>query len=327
MAAQFDKTLEPLLTGPTQYTFHPIKYPDIYVLYQTMMRATWQISEVKMNDDESHWNDVLSDDERFFIKNVLAFFASADGIVAEHLAVTMYTELANSEAQAMIAKQLEMETVHSEMYSILIDTYVSDPTEKALTFQAIATNAAVKRKAEWALRWITNGTFPERVLAFALVEGVFFSSSFCALYWIKQRHPGKLEGLTVSNDFIARDENLHVEGAVAIYDKIVQKLPEKTVHEMVASAVDAETFFVRESLPVALVGINADRMVAYVKFVADFWVEKLGYAKLYDDVKACPFDFMLHLGLRKKENFFEVPTSSYQKRALVASKLELTEDF
>ncbi len=322
----FNPADEPILNAPAQYTFHPIKYPDIYVLYQKMKSAVWQISEVKMNDDESHWNDVLDDDERFFLKNVLAFFASADGIVAEHLALTMYAALSNSEAQAMIAKQLDMETVHSEMYSILINTYVTDPMEKALTFESIRTNPAVKRKAEWALRWITNGTFPERVLAFALVEGVFFSSSFCAIYWIKQRYPGKLEGLTLSNDFICRDENLHVEGAVAIYDKIVQKLPEATVHEMVRAAVDAEAFFVRESLPVALIGINADRMVAYVKFVADFWVEKLGYATLYD-VKDCPFDFMIHLGMHKKENFFEVGTSSYQKRALTASKLELTEDF
>jgi ribonucleoside-diphosphate reductase subunit M2 len=288
---------DPILTPtPDRFCMFPIEHRDLFEYYKRAVASFWTTEEVDLADDMKHW-ERLNDDERFFIKHVLAFFASSDGIVNENLAVRFMNDVQNSEARAFYAFQIAMETVHSEMYSLLIETYVKDAIEKQSLFQAIAQLPAVQRKARWALRWVSSDApFAERLVAFAAVEGIMFSGSFCAIYWLKKR--GLMPGLTFSNELISRDEGLHRDFAIALHDKLVDKCSEETARAIVFDAVDAEREFVTEALPVGLIGMNAAMMAQYIEFVADHLMTSLGFAKLYGTTN--PFAWMELISLQGK---------------------------
>lgn len=288
---------DPLLV-PTEGRFclFPIKHHDMYEFYRKSVASFWDTAEVDLADDLRHWAR-LTDGERHFISHVLAFFASSDGIVNENLALRFMTDVQAPEARAFYGFQIAMENVHSEMYSLLIDTYVSDAHDKARLFDAIRTVPAVRRKAQWAIRWTgSDASFAARLVAFAAVEGVMFSGSFCALFWLKKR--GVMPGLTFSNELISRDEGLHRDFACLLHSKLVEQCPEETARAIVADAVDAECEFVCQALPVSLIGMNADLMKQYIFFVADHLLTSLGFAKMYDVVN--PFDFMELISLQGK---------------------------
>jgi ribonucleoside-diphosphate reductase beta chain len=310
MPFKFDKEKEEILKENKQrFTLFPIKYPDIWDLYIKSVKSFWTPEEIDFSSDLLHWKEKLNDDERYFIKNVLAFFAGSDGIVNENLAINFYNELQIPEARNLYAAQINIEAIHGFTYSLMIDTYIDDVKEKMNLFNAIETIPAVKRKSDWALQWITKGTFPERLLAFAAVEGVFFSGSFCAIYWLKSR--GLMPGLAMANEFISRDESLHCLSAILIYSKLNQKLPEETVHAIFKEAYDIETEFITESLPVSLIGMNSELMKQYIKYVIDYWLGMLNYSKIYN-VKN-PFAFMEYISLENQTNFFERRVSEYAK--------------
>jgi ribonucleotide reductase beta subunit family protein with ferritin-like domain len=281
-------------------------------MYKKAQSAFWTTEELDLTKDGNDWAS-LSDNERFFIKRILAFFAASDGIVNENLGVRFMNDVKIPEARAFYGFQIAMENIHNETYSLLIDTYISNPVEKNELFGAIRTLPFIAKKADWALRWISSedASFPERLIAFACVEGIFFSGAFCSIFWMKER--GLLPGLCSSNEFISRDEALHTEFAIMLYGKLLStsRLSEKRIHEIVGDAIDVECSFIIESLPCSLLGMNALLMSTYVKFVGDRLLSQLGYAKLYNVRN--PFGFMDRICLEGKANFFEHRESNYSK--------------
>ena len=341
-------------SGSDRYTVFPIKYNNLWTFYKQHLSTFWTVEEVKLTDDIVDWNNKLNDNEKYFIKNVLAFFAASDGIVNENLVLNFYNEVQIPEARQFYAIQMLIEAVHSEQYSLLIDTYVSNVDEKHKLLNAIETIPAIKRKADWAIKWIEEGStlqqmipekylksykflvdfnkyadrplaenhiealqfltrerpsFAQRLLAFVCVEGIFFSGSFCAIYWLKSR--GLMPGLSTANNFISRDENLHAEFAIQLYQLSNNRLDEQIVHSIFKEAVEIEKEFITESLPVSLIGMNCNLMSNYIEMVADRWLVLLGYQKIYNTQN--PFPFMEMISLNEKVNFFENVVTNYQR--------------
>lgn len=309
-----------------RFVILPINYPAIWEQYKRHEASFWTAEEIDLSSDLKDWNN-MNDGERHFISHVLAFFAASDGIVNENLAVNFMSEVQIPEARCFYGFQIMMENIHSETYALLIDTYISDPVEKNRLFHAIDTIPAVTKKAEWALRWINNGTFAQRLVAFAAVEGIFFSGSFCSIFWLKKR--GLMPGLTFSNELISRDEGLHCEFACLLYSMLNGKLDEKEVHEIIRDAVEIEKEFITDALPAALIGMNSELMKQYIEFVADRWISELGCKKIYNATN--PFDFMEMISLQGKTNFFEKRVGDYQKSGVIGGKeantFSLDEDF
>jgi ribonucleoside-diphosphate reductase beta chain len=308
---------EPILReNKDRFVLFPIKHNEIWQFYKQAEASFWTAEEIDLSADLVDWNEKLNDDERHFIKHVLAFFAASDGIVNENLAVNFMNEVQYPEARCFYGFQIMMENIHSETYSLLIDTYIKDTAEKNRLFNAIDTVPAVKRKAEWALRWIEKGTFQERLVSFAAVEGIFFSGSFCSIFWLKKR--GLMPGLSFSNELISRDEGLHCDFACLLYKELLNKLPEARVKEIIASAVEIEKEFVTDALPVSLIGMNAAMMQQYIEFVADRLLVALGCTKHFN--ASNPFDFMEMQSLQGKTNFFEKKVAEYQKAGVMGNK-------
>lgn len=309
---------EPMLApNSRRFVILPIKYDDIWRMYKKAEASFWTAEEVDLSLDMNDWNK-LKDDERYFLKHVLAFFAASDGIVNENLVERFMKEVQVPEVRCFYGFQVAMENIHSEMYSLLIDTFVRDREERDKLFNAIETVPAVKKKAEWALRWINadNASYAERVLAFASVEGIFFSGSFAAIFWLKKR--GLMPGLTFSNELISRDEGLHTDFACLMFSHLKNKPPQSRILEIVKDAVEIEIEFLTEALPVALIGMNCDLMVQYIKFVADRLLVELGVGKVYKTSN--PFDFMENISLEGKTNFFEKRVGEYQKMGVMGTK-------
>ncbi|KAG0456610.1 hypothetical protein HPP92_024398 [Vanilla planifolia] len=316
-AGRHEQYDEPLLApNPDRFCMFPIRFPQIWEMYKKAEASFWTAEEVDLSHDLRHWEHALTSEERHFVTHVLAFFAASDGIVLENLAGRFMCEVQLPEARAFYGFQIAIENIHSEMYSLLLETYIKDSTAKSRLFRAIETVPCVARKAEWALRWIdASETFAERLLAFACVEGIFFSGSFCAIFWLKKR--GLMPGLTFSNELISRDEGLHCDFACLLYSLLNAKLSEERVREIVADAVDIEKEFVCDALPCALVGMNADLMSQYIEFVADRLLGALNYSKMYD--ASNPFDWMELISLQGKTNFFEKRVGEYQKASVMSS--------
>ena len=302
---------EPLLTEENKrFVIFPIEHNDIWEMYKTQEMAFWTAEEIDLAQDLTDWDEKLNDDEKHYIKNVLAFFAASDGIVNENLAENFLSEVQYPEAKFFYGNQIMIENIHSETYSLLIDTYIKSSKEKDRLFNALETVPSVKKKGDWALKWVESDSFVERLIAFAAVEGIFFSGSFCSIFWLKKR--GLMPGLSFSNELISRDEGLHCLFACLLYkNHINNKLTEERVKGIICEAVEIEKEFVTESLPVSLVGMNAKLMSQYIEYVADYWLMELGYTKVYGS--ECPFDFMEMLSLKNKTNFFEKKVSDYQK--------------
>ncbi len=320
LPANVDAANEPLLKeNKDRFVIFPIQHNDIWQFYKTHEASFWTAEEIDLHADLVDWNTKLNDDERFFIKHVLAFFAASDGIVNENLAENFLHEVQYTEARFFYGFQIAVENIHSETYSLLIDTYIKDPIEKDKLFHAIDTMDCVKKKADWALRWIDKGSFAERLVAFAAVEGIFFSGSFCSIFWLKKR--GLMPGLTFSNELISRDEGLHCDFACLLYTKhLINKLPKKTVEKIIMDAVEIEKEFVSDSLPVNLIGMNAKLMMQYIEFVADRLLMELGNDKVYHATN--PFDFMEMISLQGKTNFFEKRVGEYQKAGVMNQNKE-----
>jgi ribonucleoside-diphosphate reductase subunit M2 len=293
----------------------PIHYHEIWEMYKKHEASFWTAEEIDLSQDNKDW-DKLSDAEKHFLKHVLAFFAASDGIVLENLAGRFSTEIQLPEARAFYGFQMAMENIHSETYSLLIEQYIRDPVEKDAIFDAITTMPAVQQKAAWAVQWMNGeNSFAERIVAFAAVEGVLFSGSFCAIYWLKKR--GLLPGLTFSNELISRDEGLHAEFACMIYNMLENRLPEDIVHTIIRGAVAAERHFICEALSCDLIGMNSELMTRYIEFVADRLLTALGHSKIFNSSN--PFDWMELISLQGKTNFFEKRVGEYQKSGVMAS--------
>ena len=319
--------MEPLLAeNPNRFVLFPIQNDEVWQFYKKSQASFWTAEEIDLSQDQKDWNN-LNDNERHFIKHVLAFFAASDGIVNENLAVNFMQEVQMPEARCFYGFQIMMENIHSETYSLLIDTYIKDPKEKDYLFNALETVPAVQKKGEWALKWINSDNFAERLIAFAAVEGIFFSGSFCSIFWLKKR--GLMPGLTFSNELISRDEGLHCDFACLLYSYLQNKLPEAHVQGIIADAVRIEQEFVTDALPVSLIGMNAKNMAHYIEFVADRLLVALGCAKIYNT--ANPFDFMEMISVQGKTNFFEKRVAEYQKAGVMSERTEnmfsLDEDF
>ena len=307
---------EPLLTDTNNsYTLLPIKYDNLWNLYKKALASYWTVEEIDLSKDMNDWNK-LNSNEQYFIKNILAFFAGSDGIVVENLAVRFMSDIKANEATCFYGFQIAMENIHSEMYSLLIDTYIKDTEEKNKLFNGIDTIPCITKKANWAIKWIndTNSSFAKRVVAFACVEGIFFSGSFCAVFWLKKR--GLMPGLTSSNELISRDEGMHTDFAVEIYKLLNNKLDYETLKEIICDAVSIEKEFITESLPCKLIGMNSVLMSQYIEFVADRLILQLGYDKIYNSKN--PFDFMEMISLEGKTNFFEKRVMEYSKANLLS---------
>lgn len=322
--------IEPLLQdNKDRFVIFPIQHDDIWQFYKKAEASFWTAEEVDLSPDMNDWQNKLNKDERYFISHVLAFFAASDGIVNENLAVNFIQEVQYPEARCFYGFQIMIENIHSEMYSLLIDTYVKDPKEKDYLLHAIETIPCVGKKADWALRWIESENFAERLIAFAAVEGIFFSGSFCSIFWLKKR--GLMPGLTFSNELISRDEGLHCDFACLLYTNHMQnKLPEATVREIIVDAVAIEKEFLTDALPVRLIGMNAELMCQYIEFVADRLLVALGCKKVWNATN--PFDFMELISLQGKTNFFERRVGEYQKTGVAKGAKEnnsfsLDEDF
>jgi ribonucleoside-diphosphate reductase beta chain len=309
-----------------RFVLFPIKYDKIWEMYKKAENSFWTAEEIDLSSDLKDW-ERLNDGERHFITHVLAFFAASDGIVNENLAVNMMNAVQLPEARCFYGFQIMMENIHSEMYSLLIDTYVKDPNEKHHLFNAIDTVPCVTKKADWALRWIENGSFAERLIAFAAVEGIFFSGSFCSIFWLKKR--GLMPGLATSNEFISRDEGLHCDFACLLYGMLKTKLTQQQVYDMITNAVAIEQEFITDALPVDLIGMNSKLMCQYIEFVADRLLNSLEYPKFYNSPN--PFDFMETISLEGKTNFFEKRVSEYTKAGVGKKRedqaLKFDEDF
>jgi ribonucleoside-diphosphate reductase beta chain len=321
---------EPILAeNKDRFVLFPIKYNDIWDFYKKSEASFWTAEEIDLSNDMNDWNNKLNDNERHFIKHVLAFFAASDGIVNENLAINFLNEVQYPEARCFYGFQIMMENIHSETYSLLIDTYIKDPVEKDKLLHAVDTVPCVGKKADWALRWIGNGSFAERLIAFAAVEGIFFSGSFCSIFWLKKR--GLMPGLSFSNELISRDEGLHCDFACLLYTSHVKnQLPKEQVTQIITDAVTIEKEFVSDAIPVRLIGMNADLMCQYIEFCADRLLLALGCDKFYN--ASNPFDFMEMISLQGKTNFFEKRVAEYQKSGVMNNKEEnnvfnLDEDF
>lgn len=308
---------EPILKeNPDRFVIFPIQHQELWEEYKKQQACIWTAEEIDLSADLDDWRNVLNDDEKHFVKHVLAFFAASDGIVNENLAENFVREVQYTEAKFFYGFQIMMENIHSETYSLLIDTYISDPAEKHKLFHAIETIPAVKKKAEWALKWINSTHFQERLIAFAAVEGIFFSGSFCSIFWLKKR--GLMPGLSFSNELISRDEGMHCDFAVLLHNKyLANKVSEARIKEIITSALEIEKEFILESLPVRLIGMNSDLMSQYLEFVADRLLVSLGCSKVYNSEN--PFDFMTNISLQGKTNFFEKRVGEYQKAGVLNS--------
>lgn len=320
---------EPLLKeNPRRFVLFPIQHSEIWEMYKKAVASFWTAEEIDLSADMTDWSQKLNDNERHFVKHVLAFFAASDGIVNENLAEQFINEVQVPEAKCFYGFQIAIENIHSETYSLLIDTYIKDSQEKDMLFNAIETVPAVKRKADWALKWINDAdSFAERIVAFAAVEGIFFSGSFCSIFWLKKR--GLMPGLSFSNELISRDEGLHCDFACLIYSMLQNKLSGDRIREIICDAVSIEKEFVTDALPVSLIGMNAEMMTEYIEFVADRLLMALGYDKVYNTKN--PFPWMELISLQGKTNFFERRVSEYQKAGVMAGKdsqvFSLDEDF
>lgn len=303
--------MEPILQeNPNRFVVFPIQHHDLWEFYKKSEASFWTAEEIDLAADLVDWRSRLNDDERHFVKHVLAFFAASDGIVNENLAENFVKEVQYPEAKFFYGFQIMMENIHSETYSLLIDTYITDPEEKMHLFRAVDTIPAVAKKAEWALRWIKNSTFQERLIAFAAVEGIFFSGSFCSIFWLKKR--GLMPGLSFSNELISRDEGSHTDFAVHLHNNhVVNKVSEERIKEIILSALEIEKEFITEALPVKLIGMNSDLMKQYLEFVSDRLLSDLGCSKVFNSTN--PFDFMVNIALNGKTNFFEKRVGEYQK--------------
>lgn len=323
------KLAEPLLEENSgRFVIFPIQHDDIWQFYKKTEASFWTAEEIDLHQDITDWDAKLNDDERHFIKHVLAFFAASDGIVNENLAENMVNQVQYTEAKFFYGFQIMMENIHSETYSLLIDTYIKDNKEKDYLFNAVENLECVKKKADWALRWIDEGSFTENLIAFAAVEGIFFSGSFCAIFWLKKR--GLMPGLTFSNELISRDEGMHCDFACLLYNNhINNKLTKETIHKIITDAVEIEKEFVSDAIPVRLIGMNAELMCQYIEFCADRLLETLGNEKEYNAEN--PFPWMEMISLQGKTNFFEKRVGDYQKAGVTADRdqqvFSLDEDF
>ncbi|HZH68991.1 MAG TPA: ribonucleotide-diphosphate reductase subunit beta [Flavobacteriaceae bacterium] len=321
---------EPILTdNPGRFVIFPIQHHDIWEWYKKSEASFWTAEEIDLHQDLTDWTNKLNDDERYFIKHILAFFAASDGIVNENLAENFVNEVQYPEAKFFYGFQIMMENIHSETYSLLIDTYVKNDDEKNKLFNAIENFPAIKKKADWALKWIESDSFAERLIAFAAVEGIFFSGAFCSIFWLKKR--GLMPGLTFSNELISRDEGVHCDFAVHLHNHhLINKVPKKRIREIIVDALTIEREFITESLPVSLIGMNAKLMTQYLEFVTDRLLVELECEKEYNATN--PFDFMDMISLQGKTNFFEKRVSEYQKAGVTnkdkeANKISFDEDF
>lgn len=321
--------VEPILEeNNNRFVLFPIQHDDIWSFYKKAEASFWTAEEIDLQPDLIDWENKLNDNERHFIKHVLAFFAASDGIVNENLAENFLSEVQYTEAKFFYGFQIAMENVHSETYSLLIDTYIKDSKEKDYLFNAIETLDCVTKKADWALRWIEKGSFAERLVAFAAVEGIFFSGSFCSIFWLKKR--GLMPGLSFSNELISRDEGLHCDFACLLYNKyVVNKMSKEQVKEIILDAVAIEKEFILDALPVKLIGMNSDLMSQYIEFVADRLLVELGNTKEFN--VSNPFDFMEMISIQGKTNFFEKRVGEYQKAGVLNNEggqnFSLDEDF
>ena len=308
-----------------RFTLFPIQIPKAFEMYKKAVATFWVVEDVPLSNDLLDWDTKLNDNERHFIKNVLAFFAGSDGIVLENLAERFMKDIQHPEIRAFYGFQIAIENVHSEMYSLLIDTYIKDPDEKDRLFNAITTIPCVSKKASWAQKWIHDkkSSFPVRLIAFAIVEGIFFSGSFCAIYWLKKRN--LMPGLTLSNEWISSDEGMHTDFAIALSHMISDDnaVPEEIVHAMFKEAVEIELEFITESIPCAMIGMNSKLMSQYIKYVADYLIIQLGYDPIYNSTN--PFEFMELISLQGKTNFFESKNSSYNKANAMRSQTQPTQ--
>jgi ribonucleoside-diphosphate reductase beta chain len=319
--------MEPLLQeNPNRFVLFPIQNAEVWQMYKQAEASFWTAEEIDLSQDQKDWEN-LSGNEKHFISHVLAFFAASDGIVNENLAVNFMQEVQLPEARCFYGFQIMMENIHSETYSLLIDTYIKNPEEKDRLFNALETVPCVKKKGEWALKWINSENFTERLIAFAAVEGIFFSGSFCSIFWLKKR--GLMPGLTFSNELISRDEGLHCDFACLLYGMLHNKLPQDRVQAIIQDAVAIEQEFVTDALPVKLIGMNAKLMSQYIEFVADRLLVALGCSKVYNYTN--PFDFMEMISLQGKTNFFEKRVAEYQKSGVMSERddnvFKLDEDF
>jgi len=319
--------LEPLLApDDNRFVMFPIQDQDIWKMYKKQVDCFWRAEEIDLSKDQANWES-LEQDERYFISMILAFFAASDGIVLENLAARFMNDVQLSEARAFYGFQIAMENIHSETYSLLIESYIKNTEEKTRLFHAIDNFPCIKKKADWAQKWMhdNRSSFATRLVAFACVEGIFFSGAFCSIYWLKKR--GLMPGLTFSNELISRDEALHTEFAVLLYSKLQKKMTKARIHEIIKEAVEIETEFICEALPCRLIGMNSQLMTQYIQFVADRLCLQLGYDKIYNVTN--PFDFMELISLESKTNFFEKRVDSYAlaEKTKAADVFEFNADF
>ena len=319
--------LEPLLTpDDNRFVMFPIRYDDIWQMYKKQVDCFWRAEEIDLSKDFAHW-EALTKDEQHFISMILAFFAASDGIIIENLAERFMQDVQVSEARAFYGFQIAMENIHSESYSLLIESYIKDKEEKHKLFNAIANFPCIKKKSDWAQKWIhdNRSSFATRLVAFACVEGIFFSGAFCSIFWLKKR--GLMPGLTFSNELISRDEALHCEFAILLYSKLIRKMSKATISAIIKEAVEIETEFICEALPCRLIGMNSQMMTQYIQFVADRLSVQLGYDKIYNVTNPC--DFMELISLESKQNFFERKVADYALSNVTRSEsdFDLTDDF
>jgi ribonucleoside-diphosphate reductase beta chain len=321
---------DPLLRDSMdRFVMFPIQHDELWDAYKEHLALLWTAEEIDLSKDPQDWLK-LSADEQHFLKHVLAFFAASDGIVNENLAARFYDDIKAPEARSFYTMQMLIESIHSETYSLLIDTYITNDEEKSRLLRAAETMPIIAKKAKWALKWLdSDRPLAERLLAFACVEGIFFSSSFCSIYWIKDKKQGMLPGLSFSNELISRDEGLHTDFAILLHKQLLDKVPEARIHELFEEAVGIECEFATESLPVSLLGMNAEAMTTYIKFVADRLLTQLGVSKLYN--VRCPFDFMERISLQNKTNFHEKKVAEYRRagvgQSTVDQRIAFDEDF
>ena len=310
----------------SRYVMFPLQDQDIWKMYKKQVDCFWRAEEIDLSKDMSHWES-LTNEEKYFISHILAFFAASDGIVLENLAARFMGEVQLSEARAFYGFQIAMENIHSETYSLLIDTYIKDREEKMTLFKAIDNFPCIKKKADWAIKWINDkrSSFATRLIAFACIEGIFFSGAFCSIFWLKKR--GIMPGLTFSNELISRDEALHTEFAILLYSKLNKKVNKTRVMEIIKEAVEIEKEFISEALPCRLIGMNGELMCQYIEFVADRLSLQLGYDKIYN--KSNPFDFMDMISIEGKTNFFEKRVSEYAlaEKTKTEDVFDLSDDF
>ncbi|WP_320816231.1 ribonucleotide-diphosphate reductase subunit beta [Flavobacterium sp.] len=312
--------VEPILQeNKDRFVIFPIKHHDIWEWYKKMEASFWTAEEIDLHQDIADWNNKLNEDEKYFIKHILAFFAASDGIVNENLAENFVNEVQYAEAKFFYGFQIMMENIHSETYSLLIDTYVKDEVEKDRLFHALDVFPAIKKKADWALKWIESDSFAERLIAFAAVEGIFFSGAFCSIFWLKKR--GLMPGLTFSNELISRDEGVHCDFAVHLHNHhLINKVPKERIREILVDALTIEREFITESLPASLIGMNSTLMTQYLEFVTDRLLVELGCEREYNSSN--PFDFMDMISLQGKTNFFEKRVAEYQKAGVMSTDSE-----